>query len=387
MIVVVVVDDVMHIIWRFFLALGTTAHSERRVKWTPDIDSMCAFELSRSTRSVIIDYKFDLIESFWFHSHPSGVGVVIRADASDTAVATDACHPVEWWLSQRPDKLLCYTLYSQTDIPTPSFTSTQTINFSPKCIKFCTENFCQNSTVDCHPYAGIRSYSRENHRLWRWFHFMCQWKSVASNCAIAFGPEYGNVREKKRNTSHRNILTSSFQQFRFRFFSSLFSILFTSLLAALLFFFASFFIKKQFSLSIFRRHFIAFALHCRFVASHFHQFRGRGRVRAKERERERIVFSDYLLNDIMTSNLVINQILIVLFVAVNIQTDTFFDAMNPLFSDAYGEAKTGKTWTTTMMALALPLLLLLIRRTDKVIISMATTTTTTKKDVRKFHIK
>lgn len=99
-----------------------------------------------------------------------------------------------------------------------------------------------------------------------------------------------------------NILTSSFHKLRF--------------LCMFFFPFVRFYlfvlIKKQFSLSIFSLpsfyRFFSF-LHCRFSAtSSFGP----------------LVVFDYLLNDIMTSNLVINQILIVLFVAVNIRQIRFF---------------------------------------------------------------
>lgn len=220
---------------------------------------------------------------------------------------------------------------------------------------------------------------------------MCQWKTVASNCVITsvriWKCTWEQRRRRKKNTSHKNILTSSFQQFRFLFFSFIFNSLQLHFLELAFFSSPHFLLKSNFLYQFFAVILSLFYI----VGLSLRIFTNSDKEAQSEREGERIVFSDYLLNDIMTSNLVINQILIVLFVAVNIQTDTFFDAMNSLFSDAYGEAKTGKTWTTTMMALPfllrLLLLLLLIRRTDKVIISIATTTMTTKKDVRKFHIK
>lgn len=290
------------------------------------------FELSRSTRSVIIDYKFDLIESFWFHLTPLFARSLIIVDVFVVRVSLRAlCLGSNDDSRKHPNKLLCYSLHSQTDIPTPSFTSTQTINFSPKCIKFVHRKLFGNLKDTILPNW---QWEGENHRLWRWFYFMCQWKTVTSNCDHLFCTNmemYAKRCEEAENkirTFRKNILTSSFQQlwFSFLFNSSCVRCVFFSLSF-------SFWLKSNFLYQFFAVILSLSFYIVGFSVSYFYQ--------------SRESCSDYLLNDIMTSNLVINQILIVLFVAVNIRQIRFSILFHVLERDT--EAKTGKTWTETKM--------------------------------------
>lgn len=127
--------------------------------------------------------------------------------------------------------------------------------------------------------------------------------------SFLFVAKYGNVHffccwPKRRTIKKKTTIN----------ISQIFWLLFNDFLFVFFFFFIFFvrfffiLIKKQFSLSIFRLHFIVFVSTLSFLFLVLSSL---------------LFVFDYLLNDIMTSNLVINQILIVLFVAVNINTDRY----------------------------------------------------------------
>lgn len=198
------------------------------------------------------------------------------------------------WNPRQTIMLLHFISCCRSDTSTPSFTLTQTINFSPKCIKFCTQNFsgtnqrrmlpsriidyvddsilCVNEKLS----ANVELFTSSNMEM----HF-CRKISFLPLSLSRLSPVIKVDETKKNVHKHFDFFISSL------FFSCVKPLFFHYIL-----------IKKQFSLSIFRLHFIAFVLHCRSF-SFLLRFFSLGAFPL-------FVF-DYLLNDIMTSNLVINQ--------------------------------------------------------------------------------
>lgn len=168
------------------------------------------------------------------------------------------------WNPRQTIMLLHFISCCRSDTSTPSFTLTQTINFSPKCIKFCTQNFSGRNQRRMLPSsiidyvddsilyvneklsANVELFTSSNMEMHfcRKISFLLLSFSFPSLSHLSFVIKVDETHKKM----FTNILTFSFLHFFF-------------LRQAI--FFHYILIKKQFSLSIFRLHFIAFVLHCR----------------------------------------------------------------------------------------------------------------------------